>query len=156
MKERTVVHASFRIERTYDAPPKKVFAAFADKAAKQQWFGGGPEDVVVRHDMDFRVGGLENVAGKIPNGPEYRFDALYQDIVPNQRIVYTYDMHIDGQRISVSVTTIEMTPAGKGTKLVFNEMGAFLDGLDKPDLREAGTKDLLDKLGASLKPKKKG
>ena len=156
MKARSVVHASFRIERTYDAPPKKVFAAFAEKEAKQQWFGGGPDDVVVRHDMDFRVGGREHVAGDVPNGPKYAFDALYQDIVPNQRIIYTYDMHIDGERISVSVTTIELTSTGKGTKLVFNEMGAFLDGLDKPDLREAGTRDLLDKLGASLKPKKKG
>jgi uncharacterized protein YndB with AHSA1/START domain len=142
VKERSVVHASFRIERTYDAPPKKVFAAFAGKEAKAKWFGGGDQDVVLRHDLDFRVGGAEHVAGKIPNGPEYTYDALYQDIVPDQRIVYTYDMHINGERISVSVTTVEMTPAGKGTKLVFNEMGAFLDGLDK--------------LGASLKPAKRG
>ena len=150
MTERSVVHASFRLERTYDAPPKRVFNAFADKEAKAQWFGA-PDDGVSKMEMDFRVGGREHSSGKIPNGPTYTFDALYQDIVPNERIIYTYDMTIDGTRLSVSVATIEFRPAGKGTRLVFNEQGAFLDGLDEPEMREAGTKDLLDKLGAALK-----
>jgi uncharacterized protein YndB with AHSA1/START domain len=150
MTERSIVHASFRIERTYDAPPKRVFNAFADKEAKALWFGA-PEDGVQKTSMDFRVGGREHSSGKIPNGPAYTFDALYQDIIANERIVYTYDMTIDGKRISVSLATIEFRPAGKGTRLVLSEQGAFLDGLDNPDLREAGTKDLLDKLGASLK-----
>src|SRR4026207_2500506 len=46
------------------------------------------------------------------DGRSYRFDALYQDIVPNERIVYTYDMHLDDKRISVSLASIELKPAG--------------------------------------------
>jgi hypothetical protein len=59
-------------------------------------------------------------------------------------------MHLDQTRISVSLATIELQPDGDGTRLVFTEQGAFLDGFDDPGLRERGTADLLDALGASL------
>ena len=100
--------------------------------------------------MDFRVGGRESNRGGPEGGPVYRFDSVYQDIVPNARIIYTYDMHLDAQRISVSVATFEFRPEGAGTHLVFTEQGAFLDGLDKPEFRQAGSESLLDALGAEL------
>ena len=40
------------------------------------------------------------------------FEALYQDIVPDERIVYTYEMHLDEPRISVSLSTVELRPDG--------------------------------------------
>ena len=84
------------------------------------------------------------------DGPEYSFDAVYQDIVPGQRIVYTYDMHRDEQRISVSVATIEIEPAGAGTRLTLTEQGVYLDGLDTSAAREHGTNVLMDTLGALM------
>ena len=75
---------------------------------------------------------------------------IYQDIVENQRIIYAYDMHIDDRRISVSLATIELKPEGSGTRLIFTEQGAFLDGYDDPGDRERGTRLLLDALGRSL------
>ena len=100
--------------------------------------------------MDFRVGGRETNSG----GPEGRsgphFNALYQDIVPDERIIFAYDMHLDDKRISVSLATIELAPEGKGTRLTFTEQGAFLDGYDDPADREHGTRELLDALGRSL------
>ena len=145
----TVEHATFTVERTYAASPARVFAAFADPSLKARWFGpGGRRSPDPR--LDFKVGGVESMAGDIEGGPSYRYDAVYQDIVEDQRIVYTYDMHLNGQRISVSVATIELTPAGTGTRLVLTEQGVFLDGLDRPADREKGTNDLMDKLGTSL------
>jgi uncharacterized protein YndB with AHSA1/START domain len=70
--------------------------------------------------------------------------------VPDERIVYTYDMHRGETRISVSLATVELRPEGDGTLLIFTEQGAFLDGQDTPDLREQGTGSLLDALGADL------
>ncbi len=132
--KRSVTHATFAIERTYDAAPARVFQAFADPAAKARWFAGPDEwQRVGKHEFDFRVGGRECVAGGPSGGPVHYFDALYQDIVPNERIIYTYDMRMDEKRISVSVATIQLTPAGKGTRLTFTEQGAFLDGFDNPE-----------------------
>jgi uncharacterized protein YndB with AHSA1/START domain len=152
MTKRSVTHGIFTIERRFDASPKRVFTAFADPKAKARWFGGpeewGPGDV----GMDFRVGGKEFSYGGPPGGQVHRFDAVYQDIVPDERIVYTYDMHLDDVRISVSLTTIELFPDGAGTRLKFTEQGAFLDAFDNPAVREEGTKGLMDALEASLRP----
>jgi uncharacterized protein YndB with AHSA1/START domain len=100
--------------------------------------------------MNFRVGGREVNSGGLKGGPVHVFNALYQDIVANERIVYTYDMHLDDQRISVSLATIELKPRGGGTLLVFTEQGAYLDGFDDPKVREHGTAERFDALGAEL------
>ncbi|MDB5393351.1 MAG: polyketide cyclase [Rhodospirillales bacterium] len=152
MSNRSVTHSTFVIERRFDASPARVFNAFADPQAKARWFSGPPEWGPDISEMDFRVGGRETNRGGAPGGPVHSFDATYQDIVPNERIVFTYDMHLDDVRISVSLTTIELTPDAGGTRLKFTEQGAFLDAFDKPALREEGTKGLLDALEASLKP----
>jgi uncharacterized protein YndB with AHSA1/START domain len=100
--------------------------------------------------MDFRVGGRETSRGGPKGGPVHAFDALYYDIVPNERIVFAYDMHLDDLRISVSLATIELKPEGNGTRLILTEQGAYLDGHDKPAMRQSGTEELLDQLGAEL------
>jgi uncharacterized protein YndB with AHSA1/START domain len=149
MRERSVLHATFVVERTYDASPARVFAAWADPSAKARWFGGA-DDTAGAYELDFRVGGRELNRGGGPDGRTYTYDARYQDIVPDERIVYTYDMHRDDTRISVSLATVQLASAGAGTRLTFTEQGAFLDGHDTPDLREQGTGALLDALAADL------
>jgi uncharacterized protein YndB with AHSA1/START domain len=152
MTERSVTHATFAIERTYDASPARVFAAFADPEAKARWFAGSPSEwESARYELDFRVGGREHAAGGPPGGPIHDFEARYQDIVPDERIVLTYDMHLDDKRISVSLMTVEFKPEGKGTRLILTEQDAFLDGYDDPAERERGTHDLLDALEEELR-----
>jgi uncharacterized protein YndB with AHSA1/START domain len=150
VSERSTEHATFVIERTYDAAPARVFAAWADPAAKRRWFGDPEHPSNETLELDFRIGGRETNRGGPPGGPVYVYEARYHDIVPNERIAYAYTMDMDGQRISVSVTTVEFMPAGNGTRLVFTEQGAFFDGMDKPAFREGGTNQLLDALGAML------
>jgi uncharacterized protein YndB with AHSA1/START domain len=149
MTERSIVHGSFTVERKWKAAPAKAFAAWADPALKQQWFGS-PDPANPKHIFDFKVGGREYTEGPGPGGAEFRYDVRYYDIVPDNRIVYAYDMHMDGERISVSVATIEFRPDGAGTHLVLTEHGAFLDGLDTVDQRRAGTEFVIDQLGAWL------
>ncbi|MCX5579949.1 SRPBCC family protein [Kaistia terrae] len=149
MTERSVTHATFTIRRLYKAAPSQVFAAWASAQSKGRWFGA-PDEGTTKLELDFRIGGREHSEGRGPNGQLYRYDALYQDIVPNQRIIYAYDMHLDDERISVSLATIEFRPESGGTRLVLTEHGAYLDGLDKPEYREHGTNELLDALGAVL------
>ena len=147
MSERSATHATFVIERTYDAAPSRVFAAWADKSAKGKWFG--PPEGGGEVELDFRIGGREHFEASV-GGALYSYDALYEDIVPDERIVYTYNMHRDGTRMSVSVSTVEMLAAGEGTELRYTEQGVFLDGIDTPQAREHGTAELFDKLGEAL------
>ena len=150
MTERSVRHAKFTIERIYPAARERVFKAFADPRSKAKWFIGPDNWDKSNHMLDFRVGGKETVSGGPPGGQVHYYNATYQDIVPNERIVTTYEMHLDKARISVSLATVEFKAAGSGTKLILTEQGAFLDGFDKPELREEGTKGLLDQLGTAL------
>jgi uncharacterized protein YndB with AHSA1/START domain len=150
MTERSTEHATFVLERSYAASPARVFAAWADPVQKAQWFVGPDEWIKFTHETDFRVGGRERLSAGPAGGTVHKFDCCYQDIVPDQRIIYTYDMHLDDTRISVSLTTIEFKPEGTGTRLVFTEQGVFLDGTDSAATREQGTQGLLDKLGAAL------
>ena len=150
MTDRNAVHAIFTIERTYAAAPARVFAAWADKEAKSRWFGAD-KSAERQREMDFRVGGRERLSGTWHgDGVLVRFEAHYFDILPNERIVYAYDMYLGDRHISVSLATVEFKPAGTGTRLVVTEQGAFLDGYDDAGSREEGTGWLMDKLGSSL------
>ena len=151
MTERSTRHATFVIERTFDAAPARVFHAYADAKAKARWFVGPEGWEKSDHKLDFKVGGRESVSGGPPGGAVHYYNALYQDIVPNERIVLSYEMHMDKTRISVSLGTTEFKPDGKGTKLVYTEQAVFLDGHDDAGSRERGTRGLFDQLEASLK-----
>lgn len=147
----SVTHNTFTIERVYPVAPARVFAAFSDPKQKSQWFQAPKEwnnpDV---QTMDFRVGGKETSDGGPRGGPVITYTATYQDIVPNVRIVTTYDMTVDGKRISVSLATVELRAEGKGTRLLLTEQGAYLDGSDDGAKRKEGTEGLLDALGTFL------
>jgi uncharacterized protein YndB with AHSA1/START domain len=95
--------------------------------------------------------GREVSSGGPKGGPVHTYTAVYRDIVPDERIVYTYEMLMDGARISVSLTTIELKPEGQRTVLTLTEQGAFFDGLDSPAQREHGTGSLLDALARALR-----
>ena len=147
---RSVVRGSFTITRSWKASPAKVFAAFATEAGKAKWFAGPPGWEQHEKSFDFREGGRETISGKHANGMVSSFDCLYRDIVENERIVYSYVMHIDGRKISVSQACIELKPEGTGTKLVLHEYGDFLDGYDDAGSREHGTNFLMDQLAKSI------
>jgi uncharacterized protein YndB with AHSA1/START domain len=155
MTDRSVLHDTFSLERTYPVAPSRVFAAFASVSAKGAWhttksdLADGPAGV---HEVDFRPGGHERFGVKA-RGEIHRYDALYYDIVPDQRIVYSYEMYADDVRISVSVATIELAENGAGTTVTWTEQGVYLDDIDgaqAPVLRVGGTSELLDSLARYL------
>lgn len=148
MSERSVTHDTFVIEKEYPFPASKVFNAWASSEQKTQWFGTPAEDM--KHELDFRVGGVESAAGAVGEGMNFSYNALYKDIIENERIVYTYEMHLNGDRISISVTTVEFKENDGRTSLTMTEQGVFLDGLDNPLQRKEGTVELLDLLGKVL------
>ena len=140
MTTRSVTHGEFTIEREYDAPPSRVFAAWATQEAKDEWYGTGDTEFMQAssYSLDFKVGGVEFADGILPSGRRFVFRGVHNDIVENERIVMTYDVLIDGQRISVSLLTVEFLETDAGTKLVTTEQGTFLDGLDTNEQRVLG------------------
>ncbi|MDE2238474.1 MAG: SRPBCC domain-containing protein [Rhodospirillales bacterium] len=144
------VHGSFTLERQLSAPPAAVFHAFTDLEAKSRWFAGGTGQQILARRMEAKPGGREHVHGRWADGTESIFDAVYFEVLPNRRLVYAYEMHLNGVRISVSLATLELMPDGAGTRLTVTEQGSFLDGYEDKGAREHGTGFLLDRLVHAL------
>jgi uncharacterized protein YndB with AHSA1/START domain len=149
---RSVAHGSFTLQRTYGASAARVWKALTEAEAKQKWFAGTPGEweLIERH-MDVRPGGKERLKGRWKGGVVSTFDAVYHDVIPQERLIYSYEMHLGDKKISVSLATMQLKSAGGQTTLMVTEQGAFLDGYDDAGSREQGTGHLLDALGESLK-----
>ncbi len=148
--KRATVHDTFVIDRTFSFARELVFAAWASPEAKARWFAGGNGWEERSRELDFRVGGHERVRGRKRDGRISTFNAHYYDIVPNERIVYAYEMYLDDARISVSVATVEFKEHQQGSLLVITEQGVFLDEFDDARGREHGTRILIDQLELAL------
>lgn len=147
---RSVAHGEFHLERVYDSPLACIWQALTEPVAKAKWFAGADGRwKVLERQLDIRVGGRERLKGRWDTGLVTTFDAIYQDVVPNERLVYCYQMFLDERKISVSLATVQLQSIGQGTRLRVAEQGAFLDGYDAGS-RERGTAHLLDALGSSL------
>jgi uncharacterized protein YndB with AHSA1/START domain len=150
MTKRTTTHATFVIERRFKAPPAKVFAAFADPRKKAKWFGGPDDWEKSNHKLDFRVGGKESVSGGPPGGVVHSYNGAIWGIVENERLVISYELHLDETRISVSLGATEIKPDGAGSMLTYTEQGVYLDGYDDSGERERGTQELFTQLETFL------
>ena len=142
-RDYSVKHDTFTLERHYNAPPARAYAAWADSTVKAKWF---PPTL----SSEFRIGGKAIVHGGPPEGPVYTSVATFEEIATDNRIVYTVTIDMDDTRISVSVVTVQFMPSGVGTRLVYTEQCAFFDGLDKVEDHIEGAQGLLDSLAAEL------
>jgi uncharacterized protein YndB with AHSA1/START domain len=147
----TIRQHDFTIERRFRQSPEQTFRAFADPGLRKRWFRVPDSWTDTEWSLDFRVGGGELNAGRDHGGTHHLFRSRFHDIVDDTRIVFAYDMLLDGRLTSVSLATVELSPDDRGgTQLTFTEHGAFLDHLEAPAEREHGTDLLLDRLGAFL------
>ena len=150
MSEYSTVHSTFSVERTYEASPARVFAAWSDPKARLQWEAIGDNFTTTYTQNDFRVGGRDVSKFDFGKSDQYVADARYEDIVKDRRIVYAYTMSHNERRISSSLTTISLTPVAEGTHVVLTEQITILDGGDKVEYRQAGIAGQLDQLGVFL------
>ena len=159
MSKSKIVHDTFVIERSYPQPPGRVFEAFADDEVKRRWFFIDQELATTEaYQNDFRVGGKEttrfrftdNSPGGSPAGTLMGNDSIYMDIVENERIVYAYSMLVGDYRLSTSLTTIQLLPEGKGTRLVFTEQAVYYDGGDALQHRKHGVEYMLGKVAEAI------
>lgn len=140
-----VTHSTFTLERRYPAPVKRVFEAWATPEARKRWMAQGAE-----HSQDFVVGGLETAKGVDSEGAQLIFEARYVDIVTDERILTTSTMHTGDRLSTVSVSSVEFSADGDGTKVVLTEHGMYLPGQERPEWREQGTAQQLDALAAEF------
>jgi uncharacterized protein YndB with AHSA1/START domain len=149
MTDRSAAHTSFTIIRDMPASPAAVFRAWSDPLAKQRWTECHPT-MTREHSLDFRPGGVELNRITGADGAVFVVEARFIEILPEQRIIYAYDYRVGDRRTSASLVTVEFAPGGRGTRMVFTEQVAFLDGHDERDERIHGTNEGFDRMELDL------
>lgn len=149
--EHPVIHSTFVIEKSYPAPPGRVFEAFSREDQKRRWYADRDGQGLTDFTSDFRIGGDSVLRYNL--GPDTPFDGVeianlehYHDIVPDQRIVSAASMSLGGRIISLALVTIELVPTEAGTDLICTHQGVFYEGSGGPEMREHGWRVLFDRL----------
>jgi uncharacterized protein YndB with AHSA1/START domain len=138
-------HTDFVIQREFAATPQAVYQAWADPEAKRSWSDCHAEHTT-EYSLDFKLHGRETHQVNYPDGRIQRIEKVFFDIVPEQRIVFAYDIALDGRRLSVSLVTVEFFASRSGTRMVYTEQLAYLDGHEDRDQRMRGTEEGMDRL----------
>lgn len=115
MDAAATVKPSLTIKRRFKAPPAKVFAAWTDPKELANWMG--PQGTTaVTAETDLRVGGRYHVRMVVP-GDEHNVGGVYREIVPNEKLVFTWAWQSTPER--ESLVTVVLKPDGDGTLMTF-------------------------------------
>jgi len=150
------------IERTFDAPRERLWKAWTDPELMKRWWGPAVFTAPVIN-IDLRVGGKYHYCMRSPDGKDYWSTGIYNEIVPNERLVVT-DSFADekGNVVPGSYygmpgdlplemhVTVTFEEQGGRTRMTLKHSG-FPDGPHQ-DMARQGWNESFDKLGRSLKP----
>lgn len=145
--------SAITIDRMFDRSPARVFAAFSQKDQKAQWFAGPTDGSEVERVLDCRTGGREVLEVRWPSGTVTRFEAKYHHVEPASRLVYSYDLFIDGALYSVSLADIVFEGRDGGTAMRFAETTSYFSDQDMGEMtasRMNGTSAQMDMLSMHL------
>jgi len=138
---------SLTLKRRLAAAPEKVYAAWTEPAQLAQWFG--PSQTVagsVRAEADVRVGGRFRASFKTENGEYHEVGGLYREVVPNEKLVFTWAWHTTPER--ESLVTVLIRRDGDGAMLTLTHE-QFFDEAAR-DGHKRGWTGTLDKLADYL------
>jgi uncharacterized protein YndB with AHSA1/START domain len=115
---------SLTLERRLHAPPAKVWAAWTDPEKIVHWFGPAQtKDGSARAELDVRVGGSFRVSFTTDDGEYHQVGGVYREVVPNQRLVFSWAWHSTPER--ESLVTVSLKPDGAGTLLALQHEAFF-------------------------------
>jgi uncharacterized protein YndB with AHSA1/START domain len=114
---------ALRLTRHFNASPEKVWQAWTDPQALRQWFGPGEISSVPVAEIDLRVGGRFHVLMLTEAGEEHDVNGIYQEVVPLKKLRFSWYWKSTPER--VSMVTITLKPAGKGTEMDFRHEQFF-------------------------------
>jgi len=143
----TLSKPSVTIQRRYDAPPEKVYAAWTHAEMIVGWFGpSDAEQGSVKAMMDVRTGGRFTISFTHSNGEYSEVSGAYKDVVPNEKLVFSWVWHSTPER--ESQVTVLTRAEGKGTLLTLKHEQFFDQAA--ADGHKRGWTGTMEKLAAWL------
>jgi uncharacterized protein YndB with AHSA1/START domain len=151
MQDSKLTHASFVVERFYEASPSRVFAAFAEPAARRRWYVEADGWTIHAYvpPAVLKPGATEHSRFSPPGADVVLTnDTVYLEVEEGARLIFAYAMTLNATPLSSSLATVEFQPEGKGTRMIFTEQGAYHDG--NVAGREEGSRELMESLAREL------
>lgn len=150
MTQHTIVHATLVMERAYNASPARVFAAWESAEARARWSAPTPDVVIKYEEADFREGGRDVVRCIEPGSADYVAQVHYLDIRRDRRIVFAEAVSNGPTRVSTALISVELAPAGAGTRLLLTIQLASFDGSGMETGYQHGWSSALDNLAGEF------
>lgn len=122
------LHDTIVLERTYNASPARVFAAWESVEARLRWSVPYESAGAAYDQTEFRVGGLDIMRCGNKDDMRYKAHVRYLEILRDARIVMAESVAEDGKTRAASLITIEFEPVGKATKQTVTMQVSALDG----------------------------
>jgi uncharacterized protein YndB with AHSA1/START domain len=117
------------VTRTFDAPPRIVFAAWTTPELLLRWWA--PKSIgiaFVSCEVDARTGGSYRFVFTHPAAEEpMAFFGRYLEVVPPARLVWTNEEGGEGG----AVTTVTFEPRGDGTLVTVHDLYPSEEALDE-------------------------
>ena len=142
----TLQKPSLSLKRHYPVPVERVFRAWTDPQALRQWFGPSDEGEILVSETDLKVGGRYRIVMQMASGEQHRVGGVYREIVPNEKLVFTWAWESTPER--ESVVTVRMKRAGDGTDMTLTHE-QFLDEPAR-DRHQKGWDATFERLGRYL------
>jgi uncharacterized protein YndB with AHSA1/START domain len=136
-------------ERSYRAPLERVFSEFADPVARARW-SPPSNDALIYDQTDFRPGGRDVFRCGPLEDIKFRGETWYHVIVPNKLVIFTETVDSNGQRLGVSLNTLEFEATSESTTLKLTVQVASLAGPGMIEGYESGNKSALENLSHHL------
>jgi len=93
---------NLRIERTFQAPAKKVFQAWTSEEVMRRWFHAEHDWETTEAQVDLRLGGNVRVVMRDPHkDAEYGGGGTYTEINPPTRLAFTWTWDDDKERKTI-------------------------------------------------------
>jgi uncharacterized protein YndB with AHSA1/START domain len=135
------VKPSLTIKRRFRAPPAKVFSAWTDPEKVKRWMGPG-EVKVLQVESNPRTGGRYRWLMQSPDGEKHEVSGVYREVIPNQKLVFTWAWKSTPER--ESLVTVEIKPDGTGSLMTLTHEQFFDD--EARDRHQHGWNGAMDKL----------
>ena len=147
--QRSMTHGTVEATRLIGAPRATVDETWTALERRRKWFAG-PAWTGIGRSMDLQVGGREVARGRFVSGIETIVTARFHLTEPRVRLIYAFDMHVDGEHFSVSLAGVELGDTPGGTELRTTGDAFFLPGGYDVDERQEGTNFLMDPFTAHV------
>ena len=136
-------HGELILKRHIKADRKLCYRAWTEMEHRKNWFVTPSGWKEIERKVDFRVGGEEILHGGNESF-ESRYTARFHMIIPNTQLVYAFDMHVNGEHYSISLTGVDFEESENQTEVTYVEKIFYLTDDYDEEGRLEGTNKLMD------------